>query len=106
VQFGTTTVYTGTVTPTLTTGMSSVAFRGAIDLTCTAVGGATNALIYGNGEMLGAGMATPLVFAAAVGSGFDSTASGFIDFFATWNTASASNIVQLAAGGYELISSN
>jgi hypothetical protein len=106
VAIGSVTVYTGTVSPTLTTSMSGVGFRGVIDLTCVAVGGGTNASINGNGEFVGAGMASTLVLAPAAGGGFDSTASGFVDLFATWSVASASNIIALAAGGYELLSRN
>jgi hypothetical protein len=106
VAIGAVTVFSGTASPTLTTSLSNSAFRGVIDLTCTAVGGGTNAAVHGNGEVAGAGMASPLIMADNAGSGFDSTASGFVDFFLTWSVASASNIANLYAGGYELLSRN
>jgi galactitol-specific phosphotransferase system IIC component len=106
VQIGAVTVYTGTATPALGNALSNSAFDGEINLTCTAVGGGTNAAITGNGKLSGLALSPSLVMAGATGSGFDSTASGFVDLFVAWSVANAGNTVNLYAGGYELLSRN
>lgn len=107
VQLGSVVIYTSTASPTLATSASSLPFTCNIGLTCRSVGGGTNATFTGSGVLNGAAInaTTPVwLLGSAVGSGFDSTASGFVDFFATWSVASASNIIQLS--DYELVSCN
>ncbi len=107
VELGSVAVYTSSATATLATSASSLPFTLQIDLTARTVGGSTNATLEGSGTMFGAALsATTPVFlmGSSTGSGFDSTASGFVDFFATWSVASSSNSINLT--DYELISCN
>lgn len=106
VQFGSAAVYTGATSPTLMTSASSAAFTVEIDLTVRAVGGSTNASVEGAGTLFSTGALSAglQMLGSSSGTGFDSTASGFVDFFATFSVASSSNIIALS--NYELISCN
>ena len=107
VQIGSVVVYTGAASPTLVTSLSNSPFYLEIDMTVRAVGGGTNAQIYGTGVATSGAFSasTPtMLLGGSAGSGFDSTASGFVDFFATWSVASASNSINLT--NYSLISLN
>lgn len=107
VQFGSVAVYTGAASGTLATSAANLAFSLEINLTVRAVGGGTNGSIEGSGFLLSAGLSatTPIqLLGSSAGSGFDTTSSGFVDLFATWSVASASNTLNLT--DYVLISLN
>ena len=107
VQIGSVVVYTGAASPTLATSASSAPFYLEIDMTVRAIGGGTNSQIFGTGVSQSAAYSatTPtLLLGGSAGSGFDSTASGFVDLFVTWSVASASNSINLT--NYTLLSLN
>lgn len=107
VDIGSVAVYTGAASPTLATSASNLPFTLEIDLTCRAVGGGTNGSIEGSGTLMSAALSasTPIqLLGSSSGTGFDTTASGFVDLFGTWSVASASNSITLQ--DYELISCN
>lgn len=107
VQLGSVVVYAGAASPTLATSASNLPFTVEIDLTCRSTGGGTNGSIEGSGTLITAALSatTPIqLLGSSAGSGFDTTASGFVDLFATWSVASASNSINLT--DYELISCN
>lgn len=86
-----------------------------VDLICRSIGAGTNATVLGTGKFTSraslnapavgttTGVGTVLLpdTAPVVGTGFDSTASAFIDLFATFSVANAANSIQLHQ--YELV---
>lgn len=107
IQLGSVVVYTGAASPTLATSASNSPFTLELDLTCRSVGGGTNGQLEGSGTLFSAALSatTPVqLLGSSAGSGFDTTASGFVDIFAAWSVASASNSITLT--DYELVSCN
>lgn len=107
VMLGSVAVYTGAASGTLATSASNLPFTLEIDLTCRAVGGSTNASIEGSGTLISAALSasTPIqLLGSSAGTGFDSTASGYVDLFGTWSVNSASNSITVT--DYEVISCN
>lgn len=105
-----TVIFNGGASGTVATSASNLTWDLKIDLTCLSIGGGTSATVLGTGVLTSAALSAtvPIMLlptsAPAVGTGFDSTASNFIDLFATWSVASASNTITLQQ--YELVFSN
>jgi hypothetical protein len=107
VQIGSSVVFAGPASGTLVASAASYPFTIHIDLTARAVGGGTNATIEGVGQLFSTALSTTTpvqILTPATSSGFDSTASGFVDLFATWSVASSSNSINLT--NYRLMSCN
>lgn len=89
-------------------GITNLTWRLRMAITCRAIGSGTSANAMFTGELLGVSSATGLTMipasAPAVSSGFNSTISNAVDFYATWGTASASNTITLHE--YQLRASN
>lgn len=105
-----TVVFNGGASPTLAVSAANLTWIFDFDLTCLSIGGGTSATLIGTGELRTAALSAtvPIMLlptsSPAAGTGFDSTASNFIDLFATWSVASASNSIQLSQ--YELVLAN
>lgn len=101
VRFGSVVVFNGGASGTLATSASNVTWIADIYMTTRAVGASTTANLMGTGQLLTAALSTttPIMLlptsSPAVGTGFDSTSSQIVDFFATWSAASASNTITL-----------
>mgnify|MGYP001226868426 CR=1 FL=1 len=92
-----------------TAAQTNVNWRLHWEFTLRAIGGVTTANFFHQGAwfshaVVGAAAPTaggtgvhliPFNAAPAVGTGFDSTAAAILDLFATWQTASANNSIQL-----------
>jgi len=100
-----------------TTAQTNATWRLEMNMVVRAIGNSTSANILGVGEftsraVIGSaaaaagGVGTWLLpdTAPAVGTGFDSTASAYLDLFATWSVANASNSITLHQ--FELVSCN
>lgn len=109
-RFGSTVIFNGGASGTLATSASNLTWDFEADLTLRSVGSGTSATLLGIGKLFSAALSasTPLILlpasAPAVGSGFDSTTSNQLDFFATWSVASASN--SITCHQYEVIIPN
>jgi hypothetical protein len=105
-----TVIFNGGASGTLAVSATNLTWDLKIDLTVRAIGASTSANVLGTGVLITAALsaATPILLlptsAPAVGTGFDSTASNFIDLFATFSVASASNSITLHE--YELVFCN
>lgn len=105
-----TVIFNGGASPTLAVSAANLTWIYEADLTCISIGGGTSATMLGTGELKSAALSATVpvmllpVSSPVVGTGFDSTASNFIDLFATWSVASASNSIQLQQ--YELVLAN
>lgn len=88
--------------PTLQTSKSNAAWVLDMDLTVRSIGGGTSATIEGAGKW-DTGGSDSYLMVPAVGTGFDSTASGFMDLFGTWSVADPSNSIILNEYKIELL---
>lgn len=98
-------VFTGGAMSLNTTAQTNDTWEFETILTCRAIGSGTSANLMGIGSwasaaILGAaaGIAESLMLPAtapAVGTGFDSTITNVVDFFATWSVANAANSIQV-----------
>jgi hypothetical protein len=97
-RIGSVVVFTAT-TPTLQTSQSNVTWIAETNLTVqTTPGAGTGTQLLGIGKLFSAavgGIAMLPTSSPGLGTGFDCTASGFLDCFATWSVASASNSITL-----------
>lgn len=104
VRFGAVVVFNGAAVTTVAS-LTNQTWELVVDLHCRAIGASTSANFMGIGRLT-----SPIVVgssggdarsamlpssAAAVGTGFDSTAAQQVDLFATWSASSASNSVTL-----------
>lgn len=109
-MFGSTAVFSSGASGTLATSATNLTWEAELDLIVQSVGSGTSASVLGRGKFISAALSatTPIMLlppsAPAAGSGFDSTVSFAIDFFATWSVANASNSIQTT--DYELLSPN
>lgn len=98
-------VFNGGAISLNTTAQTNDSWEFETILTCRAIGSGTSANLIGVGSWtsaaaLGAaaGIAESVMLPAtapAVGTGFDSTITNVVDFFATWSIANASNSIQV-----------
>jgi hypothetical protein len=109
VRFGSTVVWNGGASALNVTAQTNATWDFEAELTCRAIGQSTTATIIGvgklitraslNGPAVGTttGVGTVLLpdTAPAVGTGFDSTATQAVDFFATFSVANAANSITL-----------
>lgn len=87
-------------TGTLATSASNLSWLADVDFIAQAVdsGSGTTVLSLGTLQSLALSATTPLLMlpasSPAVGTGYDNTVSGYLDVFATWSVANASNSVR------------
>lgn len=97
VRFGSTAVFSASFS-NQATAITNATWQCVINLTCRSIGSGTTATIMGSGVFGIAYTSGVMTFhtmpatAPVVGTGFDSTASQIVDFFATLNTAGISSI--------------
>lgn len=109
VQVGSVTVFTFT-TPTLATSAANLTWLATVDFITQTVDAGTGTTILGIGEFksLAVSATEPWLAMPAsspgVGTGFDNTVSGYLDVFAAWSVASASNSIR--CDFYKLFSDN
>lgn len=108
-RVGGTVVFNGGASPTLAVSAVNLTWVWDFILTCRSIGNGTNATAIGTGVLTSAALsaATPIMLtpasAPAVGTGFDSTASNYLDLFATFSVNSASNSIQLLQYGCSMM---
>lgn len=108
-RVGGTVVFNGGATGTLATSATNLTWVWEFHLTCRSIGNGTGATVIGTGILTSAALsaATPIFLtpasAPATGTGFDSTASNYLDLFATWSVNSASNSIQLLQYGCSMM---
>jgi len=100
VKLGSTTVFSGGASGTLVTSQSNATWVYDADLVCLSYGASTSATLQGTGVMLSPAVSSTSIqllpaSSPGAGTGFDSTASQQLDFYATWSVANASNSIQL-----------
>ena len=101
VRFGSVVVFNGGASPTVATSASNLTWVLDVELECRTYGASTSATVLGTGTLVSAALSatTPIMLlpasSPAAGTGFDSTASQAVDFYATWSVASASNTITL-----------
>lgn len=108
-RFGSTVVWNGGASALNLTAQTNATWDFEAELTCRAIGQSTTAVLIGVGRLITrASLGAPAVATAtgvgavllpdtapAVGTGFDSTASQAVDFFATFSVANAANSILL-----------
>lgn len=84
---------------TMTASQTNLTFDLEVDLVCRSIGSGTAATLMGSGRLLCAAAGNPVTLlpasAPAVGTGFDSTITNVLDFFATWSVSNAANSIQV-----------
>lgn len=116
VRLGGTVVFNGGAMTLNTTAQTNATWEADLILECRSLGTGTSATMLGTGTFesravvgsaaAGSGGAGRLLLpdtAPAVGTGFDSTADQLVDVFATWQTANASNSIQVHQSTLELL---
>jgi hypothetical protein len=99
-RFGSVIVFNGGASGTLATSASNLTWLLEMVLTCRSIGASTSATMLGTGKLTTAALSasTPIQLlpasSPAAGTGFDSTAAAYVDLFATWSVANASNSIR------------
>lgn len=106
-RIGSVVVFNGGAMTLNTTAQTNQTWKLELDLIVRSIGASTSATIIGVGEFTSRAVIGSAAAAAggvgtlllpetspAAGTGFDSTASAYLDLFATWSVANASNTIR------------